>query len=409
MPIKTPVLLLLAVLPACLDPKPLDSGADDTSGGGDDGPTVFDVNDGTVPADSVVTLEGVVVTSPMSRDGEGFFVADPAGGANSGLYVWRQMGFAELSIAEGDELRITGTPTEYYGWMELVVDSVDNIEVTGEAAVPAPVDLGDGAGVDWEQYESVAVTLTEQTVTAVDAYNTGTLSAGIKLDDGFVLLDMDCRGSFESLTGIVFYQYEAHSLNPRAEADLGAYSEPTAEAATIAQVQSGEMCGPVILQDVVATTPAAEDEGSIFFVQDAGGGTGVGVFVPDVLVTVNTGDVLTLTGSASEFYDFTQLYVADAAGVEVTASTGRPVAESLSAAPSDWEPYEGMLVTLAGVNVTSDQTYGEVSTDWNVKIDDLYYDHDAANGDSFATVTGVVYYSYSEWKIEPREASDLAR
>lgn len=410
MPTNTPALLALALLlPACITPKPLDSG-EDTTGGGDDGPTVFGVNDGTVPLESIVTLEGLVVTSPLNRDGDGFFVADPAGGANSGLYVWRQTGFAELTVSPGDELRITGTVVEYFGWIELVVDSLDDVEVTGEATIPAPVDLGDGAGVDWEDYESVVVTLDAQTVTSVDAFNTGTLSAGIKLDDGFQYLDFDCRGSFESLTGVVFYEYEAHSLNPRTDDDLGAYSAPVAEPATIAQVQSGEMCGPVILEEVVATTTVADDDGSsVFFVQDKGGGalSGMGAYVKDTLVDVAVGDVLTLTGSADEFFDFTQLYLVDATGFSASGDSEEPVAESLSAPPSDWEPYEGMLVTLTDVTVTGDENYGEVPTNWNLAIDDLYFDHGLQNGDEVAFVTGVVYYSYEAWKLEPRSARDL--
>lgn len=410
MPTNTPALLALALLlPACITPKPLDSG-DDTNGGGEDGPTAFGVNDGTIPLDSIVTLEGLVVTSPLNRDGDGFFVADPAGGANSGLYVWRQTGFAELTVSPGDELRITGTVVEYYGWIELVVDSLDDVEVTGEATIPAPVDLGDGAGVDWEDYESVVVTLGAQTVTSVDAFNTGTLSAGIKLDDGFQYLDFDCRGDFASLTGVVFYEYEAHSLNPRTDDDLGAYTAPVAEPATVAQIQSGEMCGPVILEDVVVTSPVADDEGSsVFFVQDEGGGalSGMGAFVKDALVDVAPGDVLTLTGSADEFYDFSQLYLVDATGLVASDTRVEPVAESLSAAPSDWEPYEGMLVTLTDVTVTGAEDFGEVPTDWNIAIDDLYHDHGLEDGDTVVSITGVVYYSYETWKLEPRSADDL--
>ncbi len=412
MPTPKPALLSLVLLAACLDPQPLDdkSDTDDTSSSGA-GATVFEVNDGTVPQDSVVTLEGLVVTSPMTRDGEGFFVADPAGGPNSGLYVWRQLGMDGLAVAEGDEVRITGTPSEFYGWMELVVGSVDAIEVTGEATVPAPVALGDGAGVAWEDYESVVVTLDSQTVTAIDGFQTGTLSGGIKLDDGFQYLDYDCRGAFASVSGIVFYSYETHSINPRRDSDLGAYTAPSPVAGTIASVQAGDVCGPVLVEGVVATTPGVEDEGSTtFFVQDAGGGptSGVAVYVPDEVVTVAVGDVFTLAGSAEEFYDFTQLRVTDAATNLTNTGTGSiPFAESLSAAPEDWEPYEGMLVTLADLTVTSDAEYGEVQTNYGVKMDDLYYAHEAANGTTFATATGVLYYSYSEWKLEPRGAADL--
>ena len=83
MPTTSPALFLLflATLPACIESKPLDTTDTDDTTGGADGPSVFDVNDGTVPLESIVTLEGLVVTSPLNRDGDGFFVADPAGGA----------------------------------------------------------------------------------------------------------------------------------------------------------------------------------------------------------------------------------------------------------------------------------------------------------------------------------------
>ncbi|MDP1746115.1 MAG: hypothetical protein Q8L90_11085, partial [Bacteroidota bacterium] len=395
--LRPAAVLTFLALGACLDPKQLDTDGDDT-GTNVDGPSVFDVNDGTVPQDASVVLEGLVVTSPLNRDGDGFFVADPAGGPNSGLYVWRQLGMEGVVVAVGDEVRITGTPTEFYGWMELVIGSADAVEITGEATPPAPVELGDGAGVDWEDYESVVVSLTEQTVTEVDDFNTGTLSAGIKLDDGFQYLDYDCRGSFATLSGVVFYEYEAHSLNPRTDGDLGAYTSPGAEPATIASIQAGDVCGPVTVEGVVATAPGAEDDGSTtFFVQDAGGGSGVAVYTPDAVVTVNVGDVFTLSGSAEEFYEFTQLRVADATTDLLLTGSGPAIAESLSTAPTDWEPYEGMLVTLADVEITADGEYGEVETSYGINIDDLYVEHGAEMGASFATVTGVVYYTFSEW------------
>jgi len=412
MPTTKPVLLALFLVAGCLDPKTFDdtAGSDDTGPGGSD-VTVFDVNDGTAPQDVPVTLDSLVVTSPVNRDGDGFFVADPAGGANSGLYVWRQLGMEGLEVAQGDEVRITGTPTEFYGWMELVIGDVSAVEITGEAAQPAPVDLGDGAGVDWEDYESVVVSLQDQTVTEIDGFNTGTLSGGIKLDDGFQYLDYDCRGAFESVSGVVFYEYKAHSLNPRTDADLGAYTAPAAQAGTIAAIQAGDLCGPVTLEGVVVTGQGAQKDGSTtFFIQDAGGGpgTGMAVYTPDAEVDPQVGEVYTLSGSAEEFYDFTQLRVVDTATHMSLTGSGTPVAESLSEAPADWEPYEGALLTLADVAIMSEKDeFGEVATNYNIGIDNLYFEHDSANGDTFATVTGVVYYSFSEWKIEPRDAADL--
>jgi predicted extracellular nuclease len=132
------------------------------------------------------------------------------------------------------------------------------------------------------------------------------------------------------------------------------------------------------------------------------------VYTPDAEVDPQVGEVYTLSGSAEEFYDFTQLRVVDTNTDMTLTGTGTPMSESLSEAPADWEPYEGALLTLADVTVMSEEDeFGEVSTNYNIGIDNLYYEHESANGDTFATVTGVVYYSFSEWKIEPRDAADL--
>ena len=66
------------------------------------------------------------------------------------------------------EVTVTGTPTDYYGWLEFAIDSGSDVVETGTGTLPAPVDLGDGEGVDWEVYESVPVTLSNQTIESVD-------------------------------------------------------------------------------------------------------------------------------------------------------------------------------------------------------------------------------------------------
>lgn len=409
--------LAFLVLAGCLDPKPLDSGDEgDDSGSGSGGPSAFDVNDGTVAVGEVVTLEGLVVTSPVTRDGEGFFVADPDGGAGSGLYVWGPSAMAALTTvpAMGDEVAITGQVQDFYGWIELTIGSPDDVDVTGTATVPAPVDLGTGEGVDWSQYESVLVTIADQDILEIDQYNTATLSGGVDLDDGFVYLDFGCGGHYDTVTGIVFYRYEEWSVNPRSEDDLAGYTGGGSSGpSTVADVQGGETCGDVELTGLVVTSPVVEKDGdSTFFAQDAGGGewAGIAIFVPGNVVDLQVGDVIDVTGSVSEYYGFTEVFVDDVANLVVTGTGESPVATTLTAAPSDWEPYEGVLVSLEGVEVTGAVSdYGQWPTSYGIALDDLFGEVSAAEGDVFATATGLVYYSFEEWNLEPRTSADLVR
>jgi predicted extracellular nuclease len=403
----------LALLACNLGGKPVtDAVGDDTGDTATPGTdvTIKDIRTGVVPLDQSVTVEHVIVTSPHTQGDEGFFVQDAGGGPNSGIYVWSYDGVGDVFAEPGDEVRITGTPTDYYGWTEF---SVESVEITGSGTVPAPEDLGDGSGVtDWDAYESVLVSLSAQSVDSVNEYGTGLLSSGISLDNGFYNFDLLCGASYPTLTGVMFYSYEAYSINPRDDADLSDAELPETIDATCADVQAG-VCGSVRLSDVVVTSNDwTDDNGSYFFVQDEGGGEGSGllVFLPALEYDVSVGDTVTVTGTTNEFYGLTELKVTDLANVETTG-TSVPVVSVVTEVPADaadWESWESCLITIEDVTATSDEDFGAVTTDKNILIDDvLYPSFDAANGDHWNEVTGLVYYSYEKWSLLPRSASDL--
>ena len=73
----------LVLASGCLTPQTQDKGTDDSaddSGGSSDDTTIYDVRTGAVDADTQVTLNGVVITSGLVADGDGFFIQDVDGG-----------------------------------------------------------------------------------------------------------------------------------------------------------------------------------------------------------------------------------------------------------------------------------------------------------------------------------------
>lgn len=405
----------MILLLACgLNPEPKDSDPSDTDGGTGSGAlSIAQVRGGDYVDGDAVSLEGVVVTSPLTRDAEGFFIQDPAGGPRSGLYVWMQVGFTEAPAQRGDIISISGVLSEYYDWTELVISDTASITVTSTGSLPEPADLGDGAGVSWDDYESMLVKLSDQTVESVDEYNTGLLTAGINFDDGFQYNEFDWGGHYDWLQGIVFYQYEEWSINNRDDDDLGPYTPPAATTVTVADVQQGLAGGPVALEGVVVTSAVWGDDGEgTFFVQDAGGGawSGVAVYASDFTPSVAVGDVIDLSGEVQEYYSFTEISVSADTDIVVTGSA-TPTADPLTEAAADWEMWEGCLLELRGVEATSEQSYGQVLTNFGIYVDDLFYDFEATTGSSWASVTGPLYFtSYddvAEWKVEPRSAADF--
>ncbi|MGY1916270.1 ExeM/NucH family extracellular endonuclease [Blastococcus sp. SYSU DS0973] len=117
-----------------------------------------------------VTVEGVVVGDFQEADQLGGVYLQAADGdgdpaTSDGIFVFDADAPA---LAEGDVVRVTGTVDEYYGLTEIT--NVTAIGDCGDAAVPAPTELGlpadEGAR---ERLEGMLVTIAEP-VTATETY-----------------------------------------------------------------------------------------------------------------------------------------------------------------------------------------------------------------------------------------------
>lgn len=429
--------LLLGLSVGCIQPETTDkggddSGGDDSGGGGGSDTTIYDIQTGVVEADSTVTLKGVVVTSELTADGKGFYVAEPEGGEYSGLYVYLQGEFSDLNFYRDDLVNVTGTVTEYYDFTEFTVTSSTAIEVTGElSGGVAPAELTGTeawAPEDWEPYEGMLISLPDQTVeSAIDSYGEARLSAGIDMSDTFYGYSTEFGATYTAVVGLLEYSFSEFKLGPRDDEDLQGYVPGAGpEEASICEIQEGGAYTdmPVLLNNVVVTS-ALNISRSGFFVQETGGAwCGVYVYLgnaleDDSLWNVTPGDVLSIEGTVTEYgsaddeLTLTEISVANIEDVTVAGTTADVTVTALTAdtVPTDdagWEAYEGVLISLPDVEITSDESsYGEVDTNWDIQLDDALYYYDLATGYTFATVTGLVNYSYGLYELFPRSEDDL--
>jgi len=157
-----------------------------------------------------------------------------------------------------------------------------------------------------------------------------------------------------------------------------------------------------------------------YVIQD-GTGAWNGIPVNGISEMLSRGDEITVYGTVEEYwddyhfkYDNNTLIVADSA---VVLSTGNdvpaPIALTTGELATNPEMYEGCLVTVSDVQVTSINSY-----DWS--IDDgsgaCLIDDDAASidawfdallvGDGITNVTGVWIFSFGSYKIELRDMGD---
>ncbi len=178
---------------------------------------------------------------------------------------------------------------------------------------------------------------------------------------------------------------------------------------TIQQIQGQSPTSPYVGQRVRTRGVVTGVYGAGIFIQDTLGGPWSGIWVHPAL-NVNRGDFVVVSGVVAEYYNLTEI---DSASLDSVIGHGYPVEpETLSTGEVSNEMWEGVLVTVQGaVCVALPNSYGEWLVNdgtGDVMIDDLGY-RAYPQLDSCYNITGPVYYSYGNYKIEPRDANDVSK
>ncbi|NOY37839.1 MAG: T9SS type A sorting domain-containing protein [Chlorobi bacterium] len=151
-----------------------------------------------------------------------------------------------------------------------------------------------------------------------------------------------------------------------------------------------------------------------YFLQDAAAAwNGIYVYDPDH-DTTQIGDSVTIVATVDEYYNLTELK--SVAGY-TTVSTGNtlPGPVSLTTGEASTEQWESVFVTFNDATCTAnDLGYDEVSVDDGsgaLIVDDFLYDYDATADfavNNIYDLTGVMNYSYGDYKLNPRSADDIS-
>jgi len=452
-----------------------DSTASDSTGGtGGTGETVtiYDIQQGKVPVDLVVELKNVIATSPVyfDKNKKAFlFVAEAAGGPFSGIQVYIYDDVAvELGAGlpkMGDTLSLRATYTEFFELSQLTVSAASDVTITGPGTIPAPSVVTAAEvttmGAKAEDYEGCLVQIVDAEVTApVVEFGEFEVDNALKVDDLFFVPSPGPKPAmgtkFTALVGQMTYSFEEFKLAPRTCADYQGWDgcedpdpttgepttgdpttgdptgDPTGEnvAATIYDIQMGvHAAGTYVdVTNVVVTSPfVTNDKGAgYFFIAEAPGGeySGIQVFVyADIAAELlaadklpKLGDRIDISGQYTEFFDFSQLTLAKTDNLTVTGAATVPAADVV--APADIatggpkaENYEGCLVEVKDVTVTSPVEFGEFSVTGGLRVDDFFFvpepGPNPAMDTAYSSITGLLGYSFEEFKLYPRTFGDL--
>ncbi len=173
---------------------------------------------------------------------------------------------------------------------------------------------------------------------------------------------------------------------------------------------------------VTALRAAGSDPG--FYLQDDGTAPFSGILVfGSSSTTVAVGDQVTVTGTYDEFFEVSEVVLGD---VTVDASGALPFGP-LDVAAADVangggmaEGYESMLVrvqdvTIADANPDAPEDFDEFEIDAGLRVDDELTDDDPMTGlgndcpvgTTFTEIIGVMGFSFSDRKLQPRSAADV--
>ncbi|WP_048148287.1 DUF4350 domain-containing protein [Palaeococcus ferrophilus] len=153
-----------------------------------------------------------------------------------------------------------------------------------------------------------------------------------------------------------------------------------------------------------------------FFIQNGTGAwNGIYVYLADYSMPegLSVGSYVEVKGYVKEYYGLTELSIDKDYGnyVTILGTADVPAPVILPSGNVSQEQWESVLVKVENVEVTDpDLGYGEWKVDDGsgpLVVDDLMYHYSPTMGERFESITGVVYYSYGKFKLEPRDENDL--
>lgn len=191
--------------------------------------------------------------------------------------------------------------------------------------------------------------------------------------------------------------------------DQVTFTVSTVSTVSIYDIQGQTDSSPYADQ-IISTTGIVTAVGSYYYwLQDGvGGWNGLYVYAGDNH-GVQLGDSITITGEVVESYDQTRM---EDIINQVIHSSGNtlPTSATITTTEVSSEMYEGVLVSVINAEcINPDLGYGEWEVDdgsGSCIVDDKMFEFNAESGTHY-NVTGPVEYSYSNYKIEPRNENDV--
>jgi len=156
-----------------------------------------------------------------------------------------------------------------------------------------------------------------------------------------------------------------------------------------------------------------------YFISDAQGGPWSGLYIYNSSNQPSIGDLVQLTGTVAEYYNFTEITSVSAFQVLSQNNPLPPISVINTSALANYtsaEPWESVLIQVQNVSVTTLPNYYQefYVTDGSsaCQIDDGFFFTtnpwpNIQVGTNIASITGIVDYGFSTYAINPRSLNDV--
>ncbi len=157
------------------------------------------------------------------------------------------------------------------------------------------------------------------------------------------------------------------------------------------------------------------NDGSGYFISMPEGGAWKSIFVYDSSHNPTPGDLIEITGQVWEYRGWTEFRNLTAYNL-VSSNNPLPPVLNLTTQQINEEPYESVLAKVS--NATCTEGFNQYD-EWlvndgsgNAKIDGGFFDQDTISefaqiGVVFTSITGIISYSYNEFRLNPRNAQEV--
>ena len=363
--------------------------------------------------DGLEVYTGGIVSAVRS---DSTFYLSSGSGPWSGIYVFSDL----YSVNIGDSISFKGEVVEFFDLTE--IKNITNFQnISSSNSVVA--NICSSASANSEAFEGCLVKVLGAVCNDPNpgfgewVINDG--SGNVNVDDLLYDYPNPNLNTVYDVVGVIDFNFGNFKLLPRNASDINISNQPPPpptglDTVSIYNIQytpnsngSSNYEGNQVYTGGIVTALRSD---STFYLS-SGSGPWSGIYVFSNLFNLNVGDSVTLNAEVVEYFELTELK--NITNLQVISSGNLTNASSCNTAAVSSEEFEGCLVKVSNAICNNTNAgFGEwVINDGSgdINVDDLLYDYPNPTMNSVYDVTGIVDFSFSEFKLLPRSSSDISQ